>query len=249
MFPLSGQVAVVTGAATGIGCALATVLAGEGAKVALLDIDDQRGQAVAAAIVDDGGDARFVKSDVSDPGSVNSAVATVVDTFATIDIVVNNAAIFTRAPIEELTFDDWRRVLSVNLDGVFHVVHAVLPHMLRQRSGKIFNISSGLGITGGRRAAAYATSKAAVIGFTKCLAQELAPHGIAANVVVPGLTDTEMPRKDQSEEAIDAMVAQIPWGRLAQPIEIARVVALLANPACTYVTGQTVPVNGGWIMP
>ena len=111
-------------------------------------------------------------TDVTDPLSVGAAVDAARSRFETIDVVVNNAAIFTRAPITELTFDDWRRVLGVNLDGTFHVVQAVL-HLLEKRAGKIFNLSSGLGITGGVRAAAYATSKAAVIGFTKCLAHEL----------------------------------------------------------------------------
>jgi 3-oxoacyl-[acyl-carrier protein] reductase len=246
---LSGQVALVTGAATGIGRALATVFGAAGARTVLLDVDDERGHAAALDIERDGGETLFVHTDVADPTSVGAAVEAVIERFDAIDVVINNAAIFTRATIEELTFEDWRRVIGVNLDGTFHVVKAVLPHLLRQRRGKIFNLASGLGITGGRRAAAYATSKAAIIGFTKCLAQELAPHGISANVIVPGLTDTEMPRRDQSEGDIEAMVEQIPWGRLAQPDEIARFVAMLAGPTCTYVTGQTLPVNGGWIMP
>jgi 3-oxoacyl-[acyl-carrier protein] reductase len=245
---LVGQVAIVTGAATGIGRALATVFAAEGACVALLDVDDRAAQVV-HDIEAAGGRALYVRTDVADPVAVAAAVAATAERYERIDVVVNNAAVFTRMPIEELTFDDWRSVLGVNLDGTFHVVKAVLPQLLRQRSGKIFNVSSGLGITGGRRAAAYATSKAAIIGFTKCLAQELAPHGIAANVIVPGLTDTDMPRRDQSAEDIDAMVSQIPWGRLARPDEVAQFIALLASPSCTYVTGQTLPVNGGWIMP
>jgi 3-oxoacyl-[acyl-carrier protein] reductase len=242
-------VALVTGAATGIGRAIGKVFVAEGARAVLLDVDDKRGREVANEIEHGGGEALFLCTDVSDASAVHVAVEAAIDRFGVLDVVVNNAAIFTRAPIEELTFEDWRHILAVNLDGTFHVVKAVLPHLLERRRGKILNLASGLGITGGRNAAAYATSKAAIIGFTKCLAQELAPHGIAANVVVPGLTDTEMPRRGQSDDAIDAMVAQIPWGRLAQPEEIGRFVALLASPACAYVTGQTIPVNGGWIMP
>jgi len=246
---LSGQVALVTGAANGIGRALGITFAAEGASTVLLDLDEEQGGSLAATIERASGDALFVTTDVSDPTSVRAAVDTTVERFEKIDIVVNNAAIFTRAPLDELTYEDWRRVLGVNLDGAFHVVRAVLPHLLQRGSGKIFNMSSGLGITGGRRAAAYATSKAALIGFTKCIAHELAVHGIAANVIVPGLTDTEMPRRGQSDEQVDAMIAQIPWGRLAEPEEVARFVTLLASPTCTYVTGQTLPVNGGWIMP
>jgi 3-oxoacyl-[acyl-carrier protein] reductase len=242
-------VVLVTGAATGIGRAIGAVFAAEGARTVLLDVDDQRGRDAASEIESSGGEALFVWTVVSDASAVRAAVDAAIDRFEVIDVVVNNAAIFTRASIGELTFEDWRHVLGVNLDGTFHVVKAVLPHLVERRRGKILNIASGLGITGGRNAAAYATSKAAIIGFTKCLAQELAPLGIAANVVVPGLTDTEMPRQGQSDDAIDAMVAQIPWGRLAQPEEIARFVALLASPSCAYVTGQTIPVNGGWIMP
>jgi NAD(P)-dependent dehydrogenase (short-subunit alcohol dehydrogenase family) len=246
---LEGQVALVTGAASGIGAAMGRVFTAEGARTVLLDLDAPRGAALARELERVGGETLFVPADVSDPHAVAAAVASAVDRFESIDVVVNNAAIFTRASIDDLTYDDWRHVIGVNLDGTFHVVKAVLPHLKRQGRGKIFNIASGLGVTGGRRAAAYATSKAAIIGFTKCLAHELAPHGIAANVVIPGLTDTEMPRRGQSADAIAAMVAQIPWGRLAEPDEVARFVALLASPACNYVTGQTLPVNGGWIMP
>jgi NAD(P)-dependent dehydrogenase (short-subunit alcohol dehydrogenase family) len=246
---LKGQVTLVTGAASGIGAAMARVFTAEGARAVLLDIDARRGVALARELEEDGAEAWFACADVSDPASVAIAVEGAIERYQSLDVVVNNAAVFTRAPIEELTYDDWRRVIGVNLDGTFHVVKAVLPHLRRQRRGKIFNVASGLGITGGRRAAAYATSKAAIIGFTKCLAHELAPYNIAANVVVPGLTDTEMPRRGQSDDDIAAMVARIPWGRLASPDEVARFVALLASPACDYVTGQTLPVNGGWIMP
>jgi NAD(P)-dependent dehydrogenase (short-subunit alcohol dehydrogenase family) len=247
--PLAGQVALVTGAASGIGRAVSIELAARGAGTVLLDVDEERGRGAAISIEADGGSALYVRTDVADPASVQVAVTAGMERFERIDVVVNDAAVFTRAAIDELTFEDWRYVIGVNLDGTFHVVQAVLPHLVAQQRGKIFNFSSGLGVTGGRRAAAYATSKAAIIGFTKCLAHELAPLGISANVIIPGLTDTEMPRKDQSAEIFDAMVAQIPWGRPAQPEEVARFVALLADPACTYVTGQTLAVNGGWIMP
>lgn len=245
---LDGQVALITGSAAGIGRALGTVFAAEGARLVLLDVDDDGGHEAAKEIDAAGDEALFVSTDVSDPAAVDAAVAAGLSRYGAIDVVVNNAAVFTRAPLDELTYEDWRRVLGVNLDGTFHVVKAVMAHMIERRKGKIFNVASGLGITGGRRAAAYATSKAGIVAFTKCVAHELAPHGVAANTVVPGLTDTDMPRRDQGEDMIAAMVAQIPFGRLARPEEVANFVALLASPMCQYVTGQTLFVNGGWIM-
>jgi len=170
--------------------------------------------------------------------------------FGRVDIVVNDAAIFPRTAIVDLDFEEWQRVLAVNLSGPFLCTKAVLAGMIERRWGRVINVASGLGLTGGVKAAAYSTSKGGLIAFTKSLAREVALLGITANVVVPGLADTRMPRQGgQTEAELDAMVAQIPMKRLAKPREVAEFLAFIVGPSCDYVTGQTLFVNGGWLMP
>jgi 3-oxoacyl-[acyl-carrier protein] reductase len=246
---LSGKVAIVTGAARGIGRASALALARQGAAVAVVDVDAVGIAATAEAVAAYGGAAIGVVADISRPEQVQAMSDEVRGAFEGADILVNNAAIFPRSRVEDMAWEEWRHVLDVNLTGPFLCTKAVLPHMIARGGGRIVNVASGLGVTGGERAAHYSASKGGLIAFTKSLARELAPHGITANVLVPGLTDTEMPRSGNSPEAFAAMVAQIPLGRAAQPEEIAEFLAFLVGPGCGYVTGQTLFVNGGWIMP
>ncbi len=247
--PLDGQVALVTGAGKGIGRAVAAFLARSGARVALVDVDEERGRSAASEISVSGREALFVRADASSPDDVRAMAEQVLARLGPPGILVNNAAIFPRSLVVDMSWEEWRRVLDVNLHGAFLCTKAFVRQMIEQGSGRVVNIASGLGVTGGRRAAHYAASKGGLIAFTKCLALELAPHGITANVLVPGLTDTDMPRTGQSEEEVRALVQQIPLGRMAEPEEIAEFVAFLVGPACSYVTGQTIFVNGGWIMP
>lgn len=247
--PLAGQVAVVTGAGKGIGRASAQVLAWEGAAVAVVDLDEDVGSGAAREVVAAGGTAIFVAADVSRPGAVEAMAEEVLGTFDAVDILVNNAAVFPRSSVEEMDLEEWRRVLDVNLNGAFLCTKAFLGQMIGRHRGRIVNVASGLGVTGGIRAAHYSTSKGGLIAFTKCLARELAPHGITANVLVPGLTDTDMLRSGNTDEELASLIEGIPLGRLARPDEIAEFLAFLVGPRCEYVTGQTIFVNGGWVMP
>ncbi|MFQ5878631.1 MAG: SDR family NAD(P)-dependent oxidoreductase [Dehalococcoidia bacterium] len=246
---LDGQVAVVTGGGNGIGRATAQLLARKGAKVAVVDKDQEAGSATAEQIAVNEGEALFVQADVSRPQDVKSMAERVLSTFGKVDTLINNAATFPRSMLVDMSWEEWQHVIDVNLHGPFLCTKALMGQMIERRSGRIANIASGLGITGGVKAAHYATSKGGLIAFTKCLALELAPYGITANVLVPGLTDTDMPRRGQSAEEIAALVEQIPLKRLATPEEVAAFLAFLVSPACAYVTGQTICINGGWIMP
>jgi 3-oxoacyl-[acyl-carrier protein] reductase len=247
---LADQVAVVTGAGHGIGQAIAAALSEAGARVALVDIDEPAGRGTAEAIAHAGGDARFFATDVSSPESVRAMADTVLSQFGRADILVNDAAIFPRSRFTEMDWSEWQRVIQVNLHGPFLCTRALVDSMVARGSGRIVNIASGLGVTGGINAAHYATAKGGLIALTKSLALELAPFGITANALVPGLADTRMPRSGgQTEADVQALVQQIPLKRLTQPCEVAHMLVFLVGPNCSYVTGQTIFVNGGWIMP
>jgi NAD(P)-dependent dehydrogenase (short-subunit alcohol dehydrogenase family) len=246
---LEGKVAVITGSGNGIGRASALRLAQAGAIICVVDADDAGGSATATAIGTGGGTAQFFSTDVSRPESVRSMADEVLGRFGKVDILVNDAAIFPRSFLVDMDWSEWERVIAVNLHGPFLCTKAFLSSMVSRRAGRIVNVASGLGVTGGTKAAHYATSKGGLIAFTKSLALELAPYGITANALVPGLSDTGMPRRGQSEQEIQAMLEQIPLKRLAQPEEIAEFLAFLVGPSSAYVTGQTLFVNGGWIMP
>jgi NAD(P)-dependent dehydrogenase (short-subunit alcohol dehydrogenase family) len=246
---LAGHVAVVTGGGNGIGRAISTVLAERGVTVCVIDIDIAQGTATEEDLAGRGYDARFIATDVADADSVQRTAADVLASYGRVDILVNNAAIFPRSLFLDMTLSEWSNVMRVNLDGPFLCTKAFAPHMVERGYGRIVNIASGLGLTGGARAAHYAAAKGGLVALTKSLARELASSGITANVVVPGLTDTEMPRRGQSEADIQAMLAQIPMQRLAEPREIAEFLVFLVEPGRGYVTGQTLLVNGGWLMP
>jgi 3-oxoacyl-[acyl-carrier protein] reductase len=246
---LDGQVAVITGSGNGIGRAAALRLADQGASICVVDADDAGGATTARTICTRGGTAQFFSTDVSRPQSVRAMADEVLRRFGQVDILVNDAAIFPRSFLVDMDWTEWERVIAVNLHGPFLCTKAFLASMVSRRKGRIVNVASGLGVTGGTKAAHYATSKGGVIAFTKSLALELAPYGITANVLVPGLSDTGMPRRGQSKEEIQAMIEQIPLKRLAQPEEIAEFLAFIVGPSSAYVTGQTLFVNGGWIMP
>jgi len=243
---LEGQAALVTGAATGIGEAVAMRLAKAGASVAVADLDLAGASRVARAIEEQHGKlAMPVEVDVSSAVSVDRAVAVWMERTGRIDILVNNAGIAGRAaPLWEQTFEEWKRIFEINVDGVFHFCRSVIPHMRGRKYGRIVNIASIAGKEGNPRMTGYSASKAAVIGFTKSLAKEVATEGICVNAITPAVVRTRMV-ESLSPEQVAYMTEKIPMRRTGTPEEIAAVAHFLASPDCSFVTGQCYDASGG----
>ncbi|MGK7911971.1 MAG: 3-oxoacyl-[acyl-carrier-protein] reductase [Synechococcus sp.] len=246
MTSLSGQVALVTGASRGIGKAIALALAGEGAAVAVNYANSpEAAEAVVKEIVDAGGKAIAVKANVGDVDAVAKMFATVMDTWGRVDVLVNNAGITRDTLMLRMKPDDWQSVIDLNLSGVFWCIKTATKIMMKQRSGRIINITSVVGISGNAGQANYSAAKAGVIGLTKTAARELAARNITVNAVAPGFIETSM----TAELDAEPIVAQIPLGRMGQPDEIAGAVRFLAaDPAAAYITGQVLNVDGGMVM-
>ncbi|HYI97924.1 MAG TPA: SDR family NAD(P)-dependent oxidoreductase [Bryobacteraceae bacterium] len=238
---LDGQTALVTGAATGIGAAIATRLANAGATVAIADVNGDAASEAAGLIPG----ALALQVDVTDARSVTSAMKTLLAKTGRIDVLVNNAGIAgMAAPLWEYDESDWKRVFAVNVDGVFHCCRAAIGPMREQKYGRIVNIASVAGKEGNPRMTAYSASKAAVIGFTKSLAKEVATEGICVNAVAPAVVQTKI--LDQlTPEQISYMTDKIPMRRTGKPEEIAAVVHFLASKDSSFVTGQTYDASGG----
>jgi acetoacetyl-CoA reductase len=249
MQSLGGRVALVTGASRGIGRAIAVTLAQAGAKVALnhhpsMDAAEIAASRAAVAAVE--GTSIDVYADVSDPEDARQMVQRVLDEWGQIDILVNNAGITRDRTIRKLTVEDWRAVIDVDLSSVFYCTSAVVPSMIEKGYGRIISISSIVAETGNYGQANYAAAKAGILGFTKTVALELAKHGITANAVCPGFTETSMTAAIPAN-VLDQIRGRVPLGRLAKPEEIARAVLYLAADG-DYVTGQQLNVNGGLYM-
>ena len=242
MFDLTGQTAIVTGAATGIGEAIARRLARAGASIAVADMDSEGARAVADSI----GQGSFpVRIDIANAESVRSAVAEVLAHTGRIDILVNNAGIAGRAaPLEEQTDEDWQQILAVNLTGVFNCCRGVIGHMRERKYGRIVSIASIAGKEGNPNMTGYSATKAGVIGFTKSLAKEVATEGICVNAVAPAVVRTRI-LDTLTEAQIEYMCQRIPMRRTGKPEEIAAVVHFLASPDCSFVTGQCYDASGG----
>ncbi|MDQ0467685.1 SDR family oxidoreductase [Labrys wisconsinensis] len=245
---LQGRVALVTGAARGLGRAMAAALAGAGALVVVNDLAAVAAEACAADLSADGGRAAAAAFDVSRSDAVHAAIDGIVAAHGRLDILVNNAGIGDFVGFDDITPDKWERMLGVHLTGAFNCCHAVLPYMRERRSGKILNISSVAGKRGDFIGNAhYTAAKAGIVGLTKSLAMHAAPHGINVNALAPGLVATEL--SDGMSEAMRATtIARIPAGRLGRPEEIAAVALFLVSDAASYVVGETVSVNGGSYM-
>ncbi len=243
---ITSRVAVVTGASRGIGRAVARELATTGARV-LAGARDQHADAVAAEITAGGGTAHAVSVDVTDSASVRRMIDTALDRFGRVDILVNNAGIARDQLLVRMKRDEWDAVVATNLTAAFTCAQAALRPMLKQRFGRIINISSVVGLMGNAGQANYAASKAGVIGMTKSLAREVASRGITVNVVAPGMIDTEMTRAVMQGPR-EAWASKIPLGRLGTPEEVAAAVGFLASDKAAYITGQVVGVNGGLYM-
>jgi len=244
---------LITGASRGIGRAVAERLGAEGASLVLnyyspADSEHNKAKAieeVVASVRRNGSRTLAYEVDVSSRLAVQAMVAEVEKRFGRIDILVNNAGIGGASEIGLMPEELWDRIIDVNLKGQFLVAQAVVPGMISRRSGKIVNIASELALVGEARLTAYCATKAGIIGFTKALARELAPHGILVNCVAPGPTDTDMLRP---EERTEAMIRGIPLGRLGLPREIAAAVYFMVSPDTTWTTGQTLSPNGGAVI-
>lgn len=243
-----GKAAVVTGGGRGIGEAVASALAREGAKVALWEIDPALCRKAAGSITSAGGEALALEVDVSVGAQVRAATEKTVQSFGRIDILVNNAGICRVSPVEGISEEDWDRVMAVNLKGTFLCSQSVMPLMKSRKSGKIINLGSVAGKIGGMATGAhYSASKAAVICFTKTLARELAPFGINVNAIAPGIIETDMTRGITGGDW-SGYLATIPFRRLGTVEDVARVAAFLASEDSDYLTGEIIDVNGGQYM-
>lgn len=243
MFDLAGRVAIVTGASRGIGRAIALRLASAGVRV-VAGARADHAQAVVDEIAGAGGTALAVQLDVTEPGSVAGIARAALDHFDRIDVLVNNAGIVRDQLLLRMKPEDWDAVVATNLSAAFSCCRAVLRPMVKQRSGRIVNIGSVVGRTGNPGQANYAASKAGLEGFTRSLALEVASRGITANVVAPGMIETDM-TSGLGERAGEALRGRIPMGRLGTPDDVAGAVCFLASDEAAYITGQVVSVNGG----
>ncbi|HAL61432.1 MAG TPA: short-chain dehydrogenase [Chloroflexi bacterium] len=243
------KVAIVTGAAQGIGKAIAMSLTDQGADMVVADLNIEKARRVAEQIAKEmGRRALAIKTDVADKQSVQAMVDRTTKEFGRIDILVNNAGIIRRGSLETMTDQDWHDVIGTNLTGVYYCCRAVVPIMKVQGSGKIVNISSVASKTGDITSSpGYAPSKAGIDCLTKSLARELAPYGINVNGVAPHAIETEM-SAEWPEEKRKKVVSAIPLGRMGKPEEVAEVVAFLASEKASFITGEIIDVNGGFLM-
>ncbi len=251
---MTARVAFVTGGAQGIGRGIVETLGAQGVAVAVADLAGDAADETAAAVTAAGGRAVGVAVDVTDTASVLAGIKTVEDSLGPVDIIVNNAGFDDFMLFLDSTEEFWDRILDVNFKGALRVIKEIAPGMVERKYGRIVNIGSDAGRVGSSMEAVYSGSKGGIIAFTKTLARELARHGITANTVCPGPTDTPALRKfadasgDSADKVISGMTRGVPMRRLAQPADIAAAVAFFASDAAGYVTGQTLSVSGGLTM-
>jgi NAD(P)-dependent dehydrogenase (short-subunit alcohol dehydrogenase family) len=246
---LDKKVAVITGAADGIGHAIAIAMAGEGAKVVLGDIDDEKGQPAADAIKASGADALFVHCDVGDDDQIKNLIETAIDVHGGLDILVNNAAIAIGGmPVHEMTDEQWHRLMQINLTSVFRGCKHALPHMLKAGSGSIINMASAQGHVGLDGWTAYAGAKGAIMAMTRQMAVEFGKQGVRVNSISPGTINTPMNEKvtkELGEHIAKSWVLMHPIGRIGEPGEVAEAAVYLASDAAGFTTGTDLRVDGG----
>ena len=242
---LQGEIALVTGASRGIGAAIADTLAAQGATVIGTATSAAGAEAIGARMAAAGGHGRVLN--VNEAGAIEALIDAIGKEFGAISILVNNAGITRDNLLMRMKDEDWQAILDTNLTSVYRSSKAVMRSMMKARKGRIINIASVNGVTGSAGQANYAAAKAGIIAFSKSLAKEIGSRGITVNVVAPGFIETDMTR-DLPADAKDAMLGQIALGRLGQAQDIADAVAFLAGPSATYITGETLHVNGGMYM-
>jgi 3-oxoacyl-[acyl-carrier protein] reductase len=243
---LKGEIVLVTGASRGIGAAIADELAAKGATVIGTATSASGAQAIGERLAAQGGHGRELN--VTDAAAVEALIEDIGKEFGAISILVNNAGITRDNLLMRMKEEDWQAILDTNLSSVYRTSKAVMRGMMKARKGRIINIASVIGVTGNAGQANYAAAKAGIIAFSKSLAKEIGSRGVTVNVVAPGFIDTDMTRA-MPEEAKQGLVGQIALGRLGEPADIARAVAFLAGPSASYITGETLHVNGGMYMP
>jgi 3-oxoacyl-[acyl-carrier protein] reductase len=245
---LQNRVAVITGGAQGIGRAIALGMGREGAKVVVADLQSEKAESVAREVRTLGTDAIAVEVNVASEPSVKRLADQTFECFGRIDILVNDAGVYLKAPVVSKSEEDWDRTLNINLGGNFLCARAFVPAMRKQKSGRIISIASSIAHNGAVGFADYAASKAAIIGFVKALARELGPDGITVNAICPGSANTDMPRRHRTEEETMARLRATPLGHVLEPEDIAGPILFLASDAAAYITGQAYNINCGTVM-
>ncbi|MCH7646701.1 MAG: 3-oxoacyl-[acyl-carrier-protein] reductase [Nitrospinae bacterium] len=248
MGQLDGKIAIITGAGTGIGKGIARAFAREGATLVIASRNESNLQRTADELRPHGATVEVVPTDVSEESTVVALFEHTMQRFDRLDILVNNAGVFEGGPLEELTLAAWQKVMDVNLTGTWLCSQAALKVMLKQRAGRIINISSVVGVMGNVGQANYAASKAGVIGLTKALAREGALREVTVNAIAPGFIDTAMTQA-LPEKIREELLSHIPLGRLGSPEDVAHAVLFLAGDGACYITGQVIHINGGMLMP
>jgi 3-oxoacyl-[acyl-carrier protein] reductase len=246
--PMRSRAALVTGSSRGIGAASARRLAEDGFDVVVHYHEaEDRARSTVEAVEDAGGQALLHQADIADPDQARQLVEAALEAFGHLDTLVNNAGMYPRSTIDEVEPEDYERVIEVNAQGAFNVTKPLVDHLVDREPARIVNLSSILGVRGSKHGTHYSSSKAAVLGFTKSLARELGPHGVTVNAICPGAIETDMIASDTEEKRQQRREA-IPMGRVGQPEEIADVIGFLASEQASYVTGETIHVNGGLYM-